>query len=71
MHLLSKKKQNVKVLNQEILIQKGETIHTEVSYKYSIKAFKNLAKNAGYDILDVLTDSQKYFGIFILKVVNS
>ena len=29
MHLLSKKKQNVKVLNQEILIQKGETIHTE------------------------------------------
>ena len=71
MHLLSKKKQNIKVLNQEILIQKGETIHTEVSYKYSIEAFENLAKNAGYDILDVLTDSQKYFGIFILRVVNN
>ncbi len=71
MHLLSKKKQNIKILNQEILIKKGETIHTEVSYKYSIKAFKSLAKNSGFNIVDVLTDNQKYFGIFILRVANN
>jgi len=39
MHLVSKKSQIVDVLDTQIHLKEGETIHTENSYKYSIDRF--------------------------------
>ena len=68
MHLISKENQTVNVSNKKIKFEKGETIHTENSYKYSEKEFKELCNSSGYDVIDFVTDKNKYFGVFFLKV---
>lgn len=68
MHLQSKLEQEVKVLNSIINFKKGETIHTENSYKYSIDEFIDLMRNAGYVDVKYWTDEDNYFGVFCFKV---
>ena len=68
MHLVSKRNQQIYLSDKQIKIFKGETIHTENSYKYSISEFKNLTNKSGYETIQVLTDDKKYFSIFFLKV---
>ena len=68
MHLESLSDQNIKILNNNISFIKGETIHTENSYKYSIKGFSSLVEKCGFETLKVWTDKKKYFSIFCLKV---
>ena len=50
MHLVSKKDQIVNISNKTIKFDKGETIHTENSYKYSINEFKELSISSGYKV---------------------
>ena len=69
MHLVSKKNQIVNISDKKIKLEKGETIHTENSYKYSIEEFKKLSISSGYRIIDFVTDKNKYFGVFFLKVI--
>ena len=69
MHLVSKKDQTVDISNKKIKIEKGETIHTENSYKYSKEEFKNLCILSGYEVINFVADKNEYFGVFILKVV--
>ena len=68
MHLVSKKKQIVEILNTKIHFKEGETIHTENSYKYTLSSFQNLAELSNFQIIDVLKDKRSFFGVFILKV---
>ena len=68
MHLESLKGHTVKFLDKEICFKKGETIHTENSYKYTINDFVNLSSSSGYTVVDILTDKKKFFGLFCLKV---
>ena len=68
MHLISKENQSVNVSNKKFKFEKGETIHTENSYKYSEKEFKELCISSGYDVIDFITDKNKYFGVFFLQV---
>ena len=68
MHLVSKKKQHIKIRNKKIIIEDGESIHTENSYKYSIKKFSDLVSESGYEIKKVLTDKNSFFSIFLLRV---
>ena len=68
MHLISKKKQIVNISNKKIKIEKGETIHTENSYKYSVEEFKKLSALSGYKVIDFVMDNNEYFGVFFLKV---
>ena len=68
MHLESLKGHTVKFLDKEICFKKGETIHTENSYKYTINDFVNLSSSSGYKVVDILTDKKKFFGLFCLKV---
>ena len=70
MHLVSKKDHSIKLLNQNIFFEDGETIHTENSYKYSINQFVELISGAVYKLIKNFTDKKKYFAIFLLKVVN-
>ena len=68
MHLESLKGHSVKLLDKEICFKKGETIHTENSYKYTINDFVDLSSSSGYKVKDIFTDKKKFFGIFCLEI---
>ena len=68
MHLKSTIEQNINVLNEKIFFKKGETIHTENSYKYSIKSFSKLSEDSNYEILNIFKDHDNLFALFLLKV---
>lgn len=68
MHLVSKINHTVELLGENIKFSKGESIHTENSYKYSIKEFENLSNDAGFINHKIMKDDKDLFSIFILKV---
>ncbi len=70
MHLVSQKSQKIKVGDQLIDFTEGESIHTENSYKYTIKEFQQLASNAGFIPVDVWTDEQELFSVHYFEVPN-
>ena len=71
MHLISRENQNILIKDHDLKIQKGESIHTENSHKYTVDEFEKLAVSSGYQKVDFLTDKKKYFGIFFLKVKDN
>ncbi len=70
MHLVSDTEQEIKVENKTYPLKFGETIHTESSYKYSVKGFHQLAAKAGFEPVKVWTDPQALFSIHYLKQSN-
>jgi dimethylhistidine N-methyltransferase len=66
MHLASTRRQKVRLLGETIEFRAGETIHTENSHKYTIKAFAALVRGSGWKVHDVWTDAQQYFAVFAL-----
>jgi len=48
MHLVSRRKQDVKIGSRRFRFRAGETIHTENSYKYSVRQFQDLARSSGW-----------------------
>lgn len=67
MHLYSKKEQTFEIAGEKIQFQAGESVHTENSYKYTPERFENLAHNGGFEVAQMWTDPQRYFGVFLLK----
>jgi dimethylhistidine N-methyltransferase len=47
---------------------KGELVHTEYSYKYSIAEFRDLAARAGFRPLDTWTDPGRLFSVHYLRL---
>jgi dimethylhistidine N-methyltransferase len=43
---------------------RGDTIHTESSYKYRVNAFVNMLQNAGFRDIRHWTDAQEWFAVF-------
>ncbi len=68
MHLESVKPQTVTVVGRSITFAKGETIHTENSYKYTVESFRALAEEAGWRPLATWTDANDYFAVHALKL---
>jgi len=68
MHLRSLCDQKVWVNAQPLFFKKGETIHTENSYKYSCEEFTHLASQAGFEPVCFWQDENKLFSIHYLKV---
>lgn len=68
MHLVSLADQVVRVAGQTIRFGRGETIHTESSYKYAIADFQGLARDAGYTSEQVWTDPGELFSVHCLRV---
>ena len=64
MHLVSKKKQYIQIRNKKIIIEDGESIHTENSYKYSIKKFSDLVNKSGYEIKKFLLTKTLFLVFF-------
>ena len=66
MHLESLQPQSVVVAGELIHFQAGETIHTENSYKHSLKGFRDLAVRAGWTPVEAWTDHEGLFSIHLL-----
>lgn len=68
MHLVSLKDQKVTVdRTQRFSFLKGETIHTENSYKYSPEHFRELAQEAGWRPSRFWTDDKQLFSLHLLE----
>ena len=68
MHLESLKAQSVTVAGRTFEFRKGETIHTENSYKYTVESFRALAESAGWRPVTTWTDENDYFAIHALRL---
>ena len=69
MHLVSQQDQSVRIEEQEFEFAKGETIHTENSYKYTTAEFADLAAAAGFIQQRVWTDEAGLFSVQLLRTV--
>ncbi len=63
MHLLSRRRQTVRLAGQSFEFDEGESLHTENSYKFSIDSFRDLAHRAGYGPGPVWVDPQRLFSL--------
>jgi len=63
MHLVSLEKQTVKLAAHRFAFERGESIHTENSYKYSVEEFRALAAAAGFEGKKTWTDRRGLFAL--------
>jgi dimethylhistidine N-methyltransferase len=69
MHLESLSDQTVHVAGREFAFRHGETIHTEISCKYTIPEFQALARGARFFPEAVWTDSGQLFAVHGMMAV--
>jgi len=67
MHLVSRKDQVTRVAGQQIHFSRGETIHTENSYKHTPERFIAIAADAGWDCRTMWTDPARLFALYLLE----
>ena len=63
MHLVSTKDQTVSIADRRFHFRQGETIHTENSYKYTVRQFQDLARAADWLPSRVWTDVDALFSV--------
>jgi len=66
MHLVSRRKQKVRIGDNTIEFNAGESIHTENSYKFTLRSFDRLARGSGWATSAVYCDADKYFSVHVL-----
>ncbi len=66
MHLVSLENQTVTIQGDSFYFKKGETIHTENSYKYTLDEFETLSSEF-FIVEKVWTDPDNYFSVQFLK----
>jgi L-histidine Nalpha-methyltransferase len=69
MHLLSMKKQSVVIDREAFVFEQGETILTEMSYKYTVAEVEQLASRGGFRVAAWYTDSAEDFAIGLLESI--
>jgi dimethylhistidine N-methyltransferase len=67
MHLVSTDRQAVTIGSHRFSFERGESIHTENSYKYSIAEFQALAARAGFTPEKVWSDARGWFSVHGLR----
>jgi len=69
MHLISKIDQQLYIgaLGKTFSLKKGESIHTENSYKYSVNQIAALAEDCGFAIEKNFTDKKRWFNLALLS----
>jgi len=66
MHLVSRIKQSLVLNGYRFELEKGETIHTENSYKYTPQEFLSLAFKSGFAKIRHWQDKNKLFTVYLL-----
>jgi dimethylhistidine N-methyltransferase len=64
MHLVATEAHAVNIGQYRFSFERGESIHTENSYKYSVPEFERLAGNAGFELAKLWSDARGWFGVF-------
>ena len=69
MHIKSKSDQEVRIpgCNKIFHLSKGESIHTESSYKYSKDKINKLATRSGFSLENIFSDNNNWFNLVLLK----
>jgi dimethylhistidine N-methyltransferase len=68
LHLMSTVDQLVRVGDRDFELTRGESIHTENSYKYSVEDFRQLAEGAGLEPEEVWLDPRGWFSMHWMTV---
>ena len=66
MHLVSNETQSVRCQDTDIHFERGESIHTENSYKYTVDGFAELAAAAGLTLNASWLDDELLFSVHYL-----
>lgn len=67
MHLMSRCQQQVHIQNERYEFDEGETLHTENSYKFTLKGIRNMAQLAGFTPGPVWCDKEGLFSLHWLQ----
>jgi dimethylhistidine N-methyltransferase len=67
MHLVSRRAQQISLDGRCFDFDRGESLHTENSYKYTVQEFQDLAVGAGYHANHVWTDPKRLFSVHYLS----
>ena len=67
MHLIAEADHTVHVAGRPVAFRRGETIHTENSYKHPAAAVTGFAVTAGWQQHRMWTDPAGWFGIFLFR----
>jgi L-histidine Nalpha-methyltransferase len=67
MHLVSLTRQKVRACGKSFDFRRGETIHTENSYKYTVDSFRSRALGAGWAHAATFVDERNYFSVHALR----
>jgi dimethylhistidine N-methyltransferase len=67
MHLVSLARHKVRVHGKSFEFRRGEAIHTENSYKYTVEQFRCRAHAAGWATLATWVDTANYFSVHALR----
>ncbi len=70
MHLVSRAAQTVTLLGRHFAFAPGESIHTENSHKYTVAAFQDLAREAGWRPSRLWMDPDGLFSVHELVVIG-
>jgi dimethylhistidine N-methyltransferase len=70
LYLVSLREQQARVGEERVRFARGERIHTENSYKYSLDGFGRLAARAGLHVDRVWTDPQSRFSVQLLTAAS-
>ena len=70
MHLISRRRQTVRLAGERIAFDEGEGILTECSYKHTVRGFQMLAASAGLRARQVWTDSRRWFSVQYATVTS-
>jgi dimethylhistidine N-methyltransferase len=68
MHLVSQKRQFIKLESEVFQFDESETIHTENSYKYTVQEFQQLARAAGWRPKMLWADCNGLFNVHYLSL---
>jgi len=67
-YLISDNEQAVHIGAREFQFRAGEEVLTEYSYKHTVPGFIELARDAGFQFVQVWTDDARWFGVFYFTV---
>lgn len=72
MHLDSKRSQTVQVpaLDRSFQFKRGESIHTENSYKFTPESVEEILSSSGFSLEQSWYDADRWFGVHLARVID-
>jgi L-histidine Nalpha-methyltransferase len=73
MHLDSKRNQTVRIqsLDRSFTFKRGESIHTENSYKFTPELVEDLLVKSGFELERSWYDADRWFGVHLARVLDN